>query len=106
LKDPKICPDPEPLSLGTTQFCAWSAAAQPATFYGLQKGDSGGPLVRKTSKRPEVAGVASAACSKSGIAIFEDVSRYRDWIIETVCGYYSKTLGGKEAADCRRRLEG
>ncbi len=101
LKDPLECG--ESLSLGPTQFCAWSPPPQPTTFYGLQKGDSGGPLVEKTSGRPKVVGVASAACPKSGVTIFEDVSKYRDWIIKTVCGHYS---GAKAVQDCRSRLQG
>jgi secreted trypsin-like serine protease len=103
LEDSQGCPDA--ISLGTSQFCAWSAQTS-ATFYGLQKGDSGGPLVQETGGRLAVVGVASAACSKSGVTVFENVYQYRDWIIEKACGYYSDTWGARAAANCRRRLGG
>jgi hypothetical protein len=103
LKDPKICP--EGLRLGETQFCAWSGGDPGSTFYGLQKGDSGGPLVKQTEgRRPEIVGVASAACSNSGLAIFEEVSRHRDWIVRETCGFYR--YWGDEEPQCRKRLLG
>ena len=93
----------EQLTLGTTQFLAVAPPPEPAGFYGLQQGDSGGPLVRHAEPRPEVAGVASAACSNSGLSIFEDLYDRRCWIAETACGFYCKK---KYREACWKRLLG
>jgi len=95
------CPEPKNLLLGKTQFCAW-AGKIPSSFYGLQKGDSGGPAVHPTTGLPAVVGIASEACS-TGLAVFEDVSSYRQWIVDQVCGYYHKVYP-KEEKKCRQRL--
>lgn len=104
LSNPATCP--EMLALGPGQFCARSANPKPGTYHGLQEGDSGGPLVLMGGTRPQVVGVASAACSGTGITIFEDVSRYRGWIVEEVCGYYAESWGAKAEANCKERLLG
>jgi len=90
----------EKLPLGPNQFCAW-APKPPESFYGLQRGDSGGSLVRKTTTRPRVMGVASAACS-SGLAIYEDVFHYQKWIVTQACDFYTSP---QNRAHCRQRLQ-
>ena len=105
LGDPETCA--EPLVLGETQSCAWIPGGSSQTFYGLNEGDSGGPLVGEVGGRPVVVGVASQACPNSGIVVYEDVSRYRDWIAREACGYYESfsSWGAKhEAESCRERL--
>jgi Trypsin len=102
LSDPTTCP--EGLTLTSTQFCAWAPGGGSSTFHGLHKGDSGGPLVRRAKPRPEVVGVASMACSGSGITVYEDVARHRDWIAKVACDFYLEEWGGKSAGNCRSRL--
>jgi len=93
------------VALGRSQFTAKAPQPNPPSFYGLHNGDSGGPLVRVGGRgRPEIVGIASRACDESGTPIFEDVHRFHDWIVATVCGFYQTLRQPREA--CRRRLEG